>query len=57
MAFSWQTIFAKSLIRPFALFAQEPIIQLFGVYMAYLYGIMYREWFDIAQSRVYSDVS
>lgn len=34
---------AKSLIRPFALFAREPIIQLLGVYMAYLYGLMYRE--------------
>jgi len=34
----------KSLVRPFALFAQEPIIQLLGVYMAYLYGTMYREW-------------
>ena len=34
----------KSLVRPFELFAQEPIIQLLGVYMAYLYGVLYREW-------------
>ena len=26
----------KSLVRPFALFAQEPIIQVLGVYMAYI---------------------
>lgn len=33
----------KALIRPFALFTQEPIIQLLGIYMAYLYGTLYRE--------------
>jgi len=33
---SWQAIMIKALVRPFALFAQEPIIQLFGAYMAYL---------------------
>lgn len=38
---SWQTIMAKSLSRPFALFAHEPIIQLLGIYMAYLYGLLY----------------
>ncbi|KAG1831984.1 MFS polyamine transporter [Suillus subalutaceus] len=38
---SWRTIMTKSLIRPFALFAHEPIVQLLGVYMAYLYGIFY----------------
>ncbi|KAG2135087.1 MFS polyamine transporter [Suillus clintonianus] len=38
---SWQTIMAKSLSRPFALFAHEPIVQLLGVYMAYLYGLLY----------------
>ena len=43
----------KSLVRPFELFAQEPIIQLLGVYMAYLYGILYRGWFNVAQSAAY----
>ncbi|EPQ50371.1 MFS polyamine transporter [Gloeophyllum trabeum ATCC 11539] len=37
----WQKIFAKALTRPFQLFAYEPIIQLLGVYMAIIYGIMY----------------
>ncbi|KIJ60513.1 hypothetical protein HYDPIDRAFT_177370 [Hydnomerulius pinastri MD-312] len=38
---SWQTIMAKSLVRPFALFAREPIVQVLGIYMAYLYGTLY----------------
>ncbi|KAH7912686.1 major facilitator superfamily domain-containing protein [Hygrophoropsis aurantiaca] len=38
---TWQQIMRKSLIRPFALFAHEPIVQLLGVYMAYLYGTLY----------------
>lgn len=32
-----------ALVRPFALFAYEPIVQLMGVYMAFVYGIFYRE--------------
>ena len=39
----WKRIFAKSLIRPFALFYYEPIVQLLGVYMAFIYGLLYRE--------------
>ncbi|KAF8124035.1 MFS polyamine transporter [Boletus edulis] len=38
---SWSAIMTKSLVRPFTLFIQEPIIQLLGVYMAYLYGLLY----------------
>lgn len=34
------------MVRPFALFIQEPIIQLLGIYMAYLYGTLYREYFN-----------
>ncbi|KAG1727552.1 major facilitator superfamily domain-containing protein [Suillus paluster] len=37
----WHTIMAKALIRPFALFFCEPIVQVLGVYMAYLYGSLY----------------
>ncbi|KAI0964038.1 hypothetical protein AcW1_000955 [Taiwanofungus camphoratus] len=37
----WRQLFARSLFRPFALFVQEPIIQLFGLYMAFVYGITY----------------
>lgn len=40
----WKRIFAKSLIRPFALFSCEPILQLLGVYMAFIYGLLYREY-------------
>lgn len=32
-----------ALVRPFALFVYEPIVQLMGVYMAFVYGIFYRE--------------
>lgn len=42
---SWRQLFARSLFRPFALFVQEPIIQLFGLYMAFVYGITYRKLF------------
>ncbi|KAG2157948.1 MFS polyamine transporter [Suillus bovinus] len=38
---SWRTVMTKSLGRPFVLFAHEPIVQLLGVYMAYLYGLLY----------------
>lgn len=38
---SWKSIFAKALIRPFRLFVQEPIIQVLGIYMAFIYGLFY----------------
>ncbi|KAI9572551.1 MFS general substrate transporter [Boletus coccyginus] len=38
---SWQAIMTMSLVRPFALFAREPIIQLLGIYMAYIFGTIY----------------
>ena len=47
---------ARALVRPFALFVKEPIIQLLGLYMTYLYGLMYCEWFDSAISGI-SDLS
>ena len=37
----WKTIFTKALTRPFLLFAFEPIIQVLGIYMAFLYGLFY----------------
>ncbi|CAL1710554.1 unnamed protein product [Somion occarium] len=37
----WRHIVAKALVRPFALFAREPIIQLLGLYMAFIYGLLY----------------
>ncbi|KAF8588992.1 MFS polyamine transporter [Ramaria rubella] len=33
----WQKIFAKALVRPFVMFAYEPIIQMLGIYMAFMY--------------------
>lgn len=39
---SWKHIFRKALTRPFAIFAHEPIIQVLGVYMAFVYGVFYR---------------
>jgi len=55
---SWQAIVTKALVRPFALFAQEPIIQLLGVYMAYLYGMIYSEWlFNDTRFLVYPNLS
>ncbi|KAF9031017.1 MFS polyamine transporter [Hymenopellis radicata] len=40
---TWQHIFSKALIRPFAIFVREPIIQVVGLYMAFVYGVFYRE--------------
>ncbi|PFH51265.1 hypothetical protein AMATHDRAFT_143000 [Amanita thiersii Skay4041] len=37
----WKDIFARSMTRPFMLFAFEPIVQLIGLYMALIYGIFY----------------
>ncbi|PSS29845.1 hypothetical protein PHLCEN_2v2660 [Hermanssonia centrifuga] len=37
----WQQIFAKALVRPFKLFWFEPIAQLLGAYMAFVYGLLY----------------
>jgi len=37
----WKSIFAKAMIRPFAIFFNEPIIQLLGLYMAFIYGTVY----------------
>jgi hypothetical protein len=42
IADSWKAIFSKALTRPFKLFALESIVQLLGVYMAFIYGVFYR---------------
>lgn len=34
-------MFSKGLIRPFRMFIYEPIVQLLGLYMAYVYGLLY----------------
>jgi hypothetical protein len=38
---SLKAIFSKGLVRPFKLFMYEHIVQLFGLYMAFLYGLLY----------------
>ncbi|KAF5313706.1 hypothetical protein D9611_010230 [Ephemerocybe angulata] len=38
---SVQEIFGRALFRPFRLFALEPIVQLLGLYMAFIYGVFY----------------
>jgi transcriptional regulator of heat shock response len=38
---SWGAVVSKGLIRPFRMFMYEPIIQLLGLYMAYVYGLLY----------------
>lgn len=43
-ACSWKEFLLRALCRPFVLFAQEPIIQLFGVYLAFVYGTVYRKY-------------
>ncbi|EKM55131.1 uncharacterized protein PHACADRAFT_255538 [Phanerochaete carnosa HHB-10118-sp] len=37
----WREIVSKALVRPFKLFYREPIVQLLGVYMAFIYGLLY----------------
>lgn len=38
----WKGIMSKALARPFAIFFREPIMQLLGAYMAFIYGLIYR---------------
>ena len=44
ISFRWQHLVVKALVRPFALFVREPIVQLLGIYMAFIYGTLYREY-------------
>ncbi|KAI0254463.1 MFS polyamine transporter [Lactifluus subvellereus] len=37
----WKAVFSKALVRPFRLFIYEPIVQLLGIYMAFVYGLLY----------------
>ncbi|KAJ7067427.1 MFS polyamine transporter [Mycena amicta] len=38
---TWKTVIRIALTRPFVIFYYEPIIQLLGVYMAFVYGVFY----------------
>ncbi len=39
---SWKAVFGKALVRPFKLFIYEPIVQVLGLYLAFIYGLLYR---------------
>lgn len=41
--FRLKHLILTALTRPFIMFAQEPILQLFGVYFAFVYGTIYRK--------------
>jgi hypothetical protein len=43
-SYSWKTIISRALVRPFRLFITEPIVQLLGLYMAFVYGVLYCAW-------------
>ncbi|KZP25450.1 MFS polyamine transporter [Athelia psychrophila] len=38
---SWKERISKALFRPFVMLWQEPILQVFSLYLAYLYGMIY----------------
>ncbi|PPQ92011.1 hypothetical protein CVT25_004868 [Psilocybe cyanescens] len=38
---TWKLIFSKALTRPFQIFAHEAIVQILGIYMAFVYGLFY----------------
>jgi hypothetical protein len=41
---SWKAVLSKALVRPFKLFIYEPIVQLLGLYLAFIYGLLYRTY-------------
>ena len=47
---SWKDLLQIRLIRPFVFFVTEPTIQLFGLYLAFSYGTMYREFHKMSSS-------
>ncbi|KAJ7808595.1 major facilitator superfamily domain-containing protein [Mycena olivaceomarginata] len=38
---TWKRIMTTALTRPFVLFINEPIVQVLGLYMAFIYGVFY----------------
>ena len=51
----WQQIVSKALVRPFKLFYSEPIAQLLGAYMAFVYGLLYCKRIHLLRSAQYAD--
>lgn len=46
---SAKRILARALTRPFAMIFYEHIIQLLGLYMAFIYGLVYRQSISFAE--------
>ncbi|EMD41905.1 hypothetical protein CERSUDRAFT_79517 [Gelatoporia subvermispora B] len=38
---NWKDLMKRAVFRPFQLFFQEPMIQLLGIYLAFVYGVVY----------------
>ncbi|KIK52998.1 hypothetical protein GYMLUDRAFT_49575 [Collybiopsis luxurians FD-317 M1] len=51
---NWKYIVQTALVRPFMLFLREPILQLLGVYMAFIYGIFYL--FITTMPEIFTDI-
>ena len=41
---SWKAVLSTALVRPFKIFIYEPIVQLLGLYLAFIYGLLYRKY-------------
>ena len=37
----WRTVMVRGIVKPIVFLATEPIVQVFGLYMAVLYGVLY----------------
>lgn len=49
----WQHVLAKGLLRPFALFIREPVVQLLGVYQTFSFGLLYsKNYFQPAHKKI-----
>jgi hypothetical protein len=38
---SWTTVMRRGMVKPIVFLATEPIVQVFALYMAVLYGVLY----------------
>ncbi|THU87853.1 MFS polyamine transporter [Dendrothele bispora CBS 962.96] len=54
---TWKKIFSKALTRPFMIFTREPIAQVIGFYIAFVYGVFYLflTTIPLVFSRVYNE--
>lgn len=56
---SWKVLVSRALTRPFQIFFKETIIQVFGIYMAFIYGLLYRtfSYFPLSSHPLIPDTS